>query len=445
MLFKRKIYQEMLDWKKSSQGRTALLIEGALSVGKSTVVEEFAKKEYDSYILIDFGAAASNIRDLFLDLSDLNYLFLQLQLQSRVDLHERRSLIVFDEVQLFPPARQAIKYLVRDGRYDYIETGSLISIKKNVDGILIPSEEHRISMYPMDYEEFSWAVGDESSTKIMLELYSSGRPLGDAAMRRMLRQFRLYMLVGGMPQAVSAYLESNNLRIVDEKKREIIDLYENDFRKVDPSGRLSILFDSIPGELAKNSSRFHISSYLPQSRPGDKSVLESISELASSKTVLVAYNSNNPSVGLSATRDIDKFKLYLADTGLFVTLAFKDNTFTDNLIYQNLLSDKLPVNLGYVYENVVAQMLTAKGDSLVYHTFQDTSSNHYYEVDFLITRKNRICPIEVKSSGYKTHSSLDAFSKKYHERILNRYLVYTKDFRKDGDIFCIPPLFVPYI
>lgn len=445
MLFKRKIYQEMLDWKNSSQGKTALLIEGARRVGKSTVVEEFAKKEYDSYILIDFGAATSSIRDLFLDLSDLNYLFLQLQLQSRVDLHERRSLIVFDEVQLFPPARQAIKYLVRDGRYDYIETGSLISIKKNVAGILIPSEEHRISMYPMDYEEFSWAVGDESSTKIMLELYSSGRPLGDAAMRRMLRQFRLYMLVGGMPQAVSAYLESNNLRIVDEKKREIIDLYENDFRKVDPSGRLSILFDSIPGELAKNSSRFHISSFLPQSRPGDKSVLESISELASSKTVLVAYNSNNPSVGLSATRDIDKFKLYLADTGLFVTLAFKDSTFTDNLIYQNLLGDKLPVNLGYVYENVVAQMLTAKGDSLVYHTFQDTSSNHYYEVDFLITRKNRICPIEVKSSGYKTHSSLDAFSKKYHERILNRYLVYTKDFRKDGDIFCIPPLFVPYI
>ena len=445
MLFKRKIYQEMLDWKNSSQGKTALLIEGARRVGKSTVVEEFAKKEYDSYILIDFGAATSSIRDLFLDLSDLNYLFLQLQLQSRVDLHERRSLIVFDEVQLFPPARQAIKYLVRDGRYDYIETGSLISIKKNVAGILIPSEEHRISMYPMDYEEFSWAVGDESSTKIMLELYSSGRPLGDAAMRRMLRQFRLYMLVGGMPQAVSAYLESNNLRIVDEKKREIIDLYENDFRKVDPSGRLSILFDSIPGELAKNSSRFHISSFLPQSRPGDKSVLESISELASSKTVLVAYNSNNPSVGLSATRDIDKFKLYLADTGLFVTLAFKDSTFTDNLIYQNLLGDKLSVNLGYVYENVVAQMLTAKGDSLVYHTFQDTSSNHYYEVDFLITRKNRICPIEVKSSGYKTHSSLDAFSKKYHERILNRYLVYTKDFRKDGDIFCIPPLFVPYI
>lgn len=445
MLFRRKIYQEMLDWKNESQGRTALLIEGAQRVGKSTVVEEFAKREYESYVLIDFGRAESSIKDLFLDLSDLNYLFLQLQLQSRVDLHERRSLIVFDEVQLFPPARQAIKYLVRDGRYDYIETGSLISIKKNVADILIPSEEHRINMYPMDYEEFSWATGDERSSKIMLELYSSGRPLGDAAMRRMLRQFRLYMLVGGMPQAVSAYLESNNLRIVDERKREIIDLYENDFRKVDSSGTLSILFDSIPGELAKNTSRFHVSSYLPHSRPGDKSVLTSISELASSKTVLVAYNSNNPAVGLSATRDIDRFKLYLADTGLFVTLAFKDSTFTDNLIYQNLLNDKLPVNLGYIYENVVAQMLAAKGDSLVYHTFQDPASSHYYEVDFLITRRNKICPIEVKSSGYKTHASLDAFSKKYHERILNKYLVYTKDFRKDGDALCIPPMFVPYI
>lgn len=445
MLFRRKIYQEMLNWKDESQGRTALLIEGARRVGKSTVVEEFAKREYESYVLIDFGRAESSIKNLFLDLSDLNYLFLQLQLQSRVDLHERRSLIVFDEVQLFPPARQAIKYLVRDGRYDYIETGSLISIKKNAADILIPSEEHRINMYPMDYEEFSWATGDESSSKIMLELYSSGRPIGDAAMRRMLRQFRLYMLVGGMPQAVSAYLESNNLRIVDERKREIIDLYENDFRKVDPSGTLSILFDSIPGELAKNSSRFHVSSYLPHSRPGDKSVLVSISELASSKTVLVAYNSNNPSVGLSATRDIDRFKLYLADTGLFVTLVFKDSTFTDNLIYQNLLSDKLPVNLGYIYENVVAQMLVAKGDNLVYHTFQDPASTHYYEVDFLITRRNKICPIEVKSSGYKTHPSLDAFSKKYHERILNKYLVYTKDFRKDGDVLCIPPMFVPYI
>ena len=425
--------------------KNAIMIEGARRVGKSTVVEEFAKNEYKSYILIDFSTASSDIRNLFSDMADLNYFFLQLQLQTRTDLHVRNSLIIFDEVQLFPPARQAIKALVKDGRYDYIETGSLISIRKNVANILIPSEEHIISMFPMDYEEFLWATGDNVSFSLMKELFESGRPLTDGTLRQMLRTFRLYMLVGGMPQAVSEYLETNNLRMVDERKREIITLYEEDFHKIDSSGTLSLLFDSISGELSRNSTRFSVSSSVPNARAGSPSILKSISELASSKTVLVAYNSNNPAVGLSATRDIDKFKLYLADTGLFVTLAFKDSTFTDNLIYRNLLSDRLPVNLGYIYENIVAQMLAAKGDSLVYHTFPNGESRHYYEVDFLITRKNRICPIEVKSSGYLTHSSLDAFSSKYPERILKKYLVYTKDYRKDGDIYCIPPMFVPYI
>ena len=442
-MFKRKIYSKMQEWKENSNGNTALLIEGARRIGKSTVVEEFAKNEYESYILIDFSRASKETKELFEDVSDLNFLFLQLQLQYKVDLQERNSVIIFDEVQLCPVARQAIKALVADHRYDYIETGSLISIKKNVKDILIPSEERKISMYPMDYEEFLWAIGDTATFPLLKKCFDMDRGLGDAINRKQLRQFRLYMLVGGMPQAVSTYIETNNFGKVDEIKRDILNLYESDFAKIDPTGRLAMLFDSIPAQLNKNASRYQASSVLNGEKQ-DK-ILELIAELKDSKTVLVAYNTNDPDAGMSNTRDLSRFKLFLNDTGLFVTLMFKDKDFTENEIYQKLLNDKLSVNLGYLYENIVAQCLTANGNELFYHTIMNENSKHNYEIDFILARKNKIIPIEVKSSGYKTHKSLDVFTKKYSGRILKRYLIYTKDMSKEQDIFCIPVYMVPFL
>ncbi len=433
----------MLEWKEQSGGKTALLIEGARRIGKSTVVEGFAQKEYQSYILIDFSRASQETRQLFEDVSDLNYLFLQLQLQYKTDLHTRNSVIIFDEVQLCPKARQAIKALVEDGRYDFIETGSLISIKKNVQDILIPSEERKINMYPMDYEEFLWALGDDTTFSLLKKCFETNQPLGDALNRRQLRQFRLYMLVGGMPQAVAAYIETNSFRKVDEVKRDIISLYENDFAKIDPTGRLAMLYDAIPAQLNKNASRYQSSAVLNGERP-DK-ILELIAELKDSRTALVSYHANDPNAGLSNTKDLSKFKLFLSDTGLFVTLMFKDKDFVENEIYEKLLSDKLSVNLGYLYENIVAQCLTASGNELFYHTIMNERSKHNYEIDFLLIIKNKVIPLEVKSSGYKTHKSLDVFTGKYSDRIARRYIVYTKDLCKEQDIFCVPVYMVPFL
>ena len=442
-MFRRKIYDKLLEWKTESDGRTALLIEGARRVGKSTVVEEFAKNEYESYILIDFSRASKAVKELFEDISDLDYLFLQLQLQYKVDLHERRSLIIFDEVQQCPLARQAIKALVVDHRYDYVETGSLISIKRNVKDILIPSEERKISMYPMDHEEFLWAVGDLTTIPLLKKVFDSGKPVGVQIHKKLMRDFRLYMLVGGMPQAVNEYIETNNFRKVDQIKRDILNLYEDDFKKIDPTGKLSSLFDAIPAQLNKNASRYQVSSVLNGERA--ENILESIAELKDSKTVLVSYHANDPNTGISNNKDLGKFKLFLSDTGLFTTLMFKDRDFTENIIYEKLLNDKLSANLGYLYENAVAQILTANGDALFYHTFMNESTRRNYEIDFILARKNKVCPIEVKSSGYKTHASLDAFSRKFSDRILDKYLIYTKDFAKDEDIFCLPTYLVQFL
>ena len=442
-MFRRKIYDKLLEWKTESDGRTALLIEGARRVGKSTVVEEFAKNEYESYILIDFSRASKAVKELFEDISDLDYLFLQLQLQYKVDLHERRSLIIFDEVQQCPLARQAIKALVADHRYDYVETGSLISIKRNVKDILIPSEERKISMYPMDHEEFLWAVGDLTTIPLLKKVFDSGKPVGVQIHRKLMRDFRLYMLVGGMPQAVNEYIETNNFRKVDQIKRDILNLYEDDFKKIDPTGKLSSLFDAIPAQLNKNASRYQVSSVLNGERA--ENILESIAELKDSKTVLVSYHANDPNAGMSNNKDLGKFKLFLSDTGLFTTLMFKDRDFTENIIYEKLLNDKLSANLGYLYENAVAQILTANGDALFYHTFMNESTRRNYEIDFILARKNKVCPMEVKSSGYKTHASLDAFSRKFSDRILDKYLIYTKDFAKDEDIFCLPTYLVQFL
>lgn len=436
LVFKRKIYSKFLEWKNDSEGKNALLIQGARRIGKSTIVEEFAKNEYSSYILIDFSQASKQVKALFEDISDLDYFFRMLQFYFNVELINRSSLIVFDEVQLFPLARQAIKKLVKDGRYDFIETGSLISIKKNVKDILIPSEERKIDMFPMDYEEFCWAIGKTSAFSLGKEMFEKGISYGADVNRSLMRNFRLYMIVGGMPQAVASFLETNNFSKIDQIKRDILELYDEDFRKIDPTGKISLLFLNIPSELNKNASRYQVSSVLKDDRAG--SVLERIAELADSKTVNVAYHANDPNAGLSQNKDLEKFKMFLCDTGLFVTLCFKDKDFTENVIYEKLLSDKLEANLGYVYENVVAQILCASENELYYFTFPSESSNHNYEIDFLLSRKNKICPVEVKSSVYKKHRSLDIFTEKFSSRILNRYIFYTKEFRKESDIFYVP-------
>ena len=442
-VFKRKLYDKMLKWKQESNGETALLIEGARRIGKSTLVEEFAKNEYDSYILIDFSQNAEEVNNLFKDLSDLNYIFLRLQVVYGVTLHERKSVIIFDEVQMQPLARQAIKHLVKDHRYDYIETGSLISIRKNVKDIVIPSEEMRMPMYPMDFEEFRWALGDTASMPLLRQIFESRKPLGEAAHRKMMRNFRLYMLVGGMPQAVSKYIETNNLCAVDMVKRNIISLYEEDFRKIDESGKAAAMFDAIPAQLSKNTSRYKISSVFP----GEKQdrVVDVVKMMEESKVVNASYHCGDPNVGLALTKDPEYYKMYAGDTGLFVTLAFKSKEFTDNIIYQKLLSDKLEANLGYIYENVVAQMLRATGKDLYYHTIKKPDGKGYYEIDFLIADGSKVSPIEVKSSGYKAHTSIDKFSDKFSSRILRKYLVYTKDLQKDGDTLCLPVYLTPFL
>ena len=440
-VFRRKIYDDILDWKRKNDGRTALLVEGARRIGKSTIVEEFARNEYKSYILIDFNTASAEVKSLFDDLMNLEFIFLRLQQAYSTQLFERNSVIVFDEVQQCPRARQAIKYLVKDGRYDYIETGSLISIRKNIENITIPSEEDRIQMNPMDYEEFRWALGDTVTVPLLKTFWEKKIPLG-AAHRDAMRNLRLYLLVGGMPQAVNAYLDTNNLRMVDEVKRKIILLYREDFAKIDKTGKVSNLFMSVPAALSRNASR-----YVPSSIIGnvaDDKMSELLMNLEDSKTVNIAHHADDPNIGIPVSANYDKFKIFLADTGLFVTLAFWDKDFTENIIYDKLLSDKLSVNLGYVYENLIAQMLVASGNRLFYHTWKK-DEKHYYEIDFLLSRGAKLCPVEVKSSGYKAHASLDAFCDKYSARVGSRYLIYTKDLTKDNGTTLLPAYMTPLL
>lgn len=435
-IFKRKLYEKMLQWKRERDGKTALLIKGARRVGKSTLAEEFARREYESYILIDFTEAPHEVKDLFEDISNLDDLLFQLQFHYNTRLTPRKSVIIFDEVQDCPLARQAIKKLVKDHRYDYIETGSLMSIKKNTKNIRIPSEETRLELRPMDYEEFRWALGDDVSVSLLREAYVAKRALGDGVTRKVLRDFRLYMLVGGMPQAVNSYLETNNLSAVDAAKREIIELYADDFRKIDPTGKATRMFYAVPGQLNKNASRYHISSVIEQGK--QDRMEEILQDMEDSQVVVFSHHADDPNVGLSLHEDMGRYKMFLNDTGLFVTLAFWDKAVTENLIYQKLLGDKLSADLGYVYENIVAQMLTASGNKLFYHTWPTESGKHNYEVDFLLSRGSKIWPLEVKSSGYKTHVSLDAFCEKFSSRVGERFLVYTKDLRRDGNTTLLP-------
>ena len=436
-IFKRKIYEKMREWKRERNGTTALLIKGARRVGKSTVAEEFARNEYRSFIKIDFAKAGSDIVSLFDNIRDLDFFFLQIQAIFTTSLFERESVIIFDEIQKCPKAREAIKYLVEDGRYDYIETGSLMSIRKYKRGIMIPSEETRISMFPMDYEEFLWALEDNVTFPMMRYAYEKMRPLGDAVHRQLMRKFRLYLVVGGMPQAVNTYLDTNDMIRVDKVKREILELYLDDLREIDETGRASRIFENIPGELSKGKLRYTVGSVIENA---DSYNLDSVwQDLENSLTVNFSYRCTDPNVGMALHKDYQYFKLFLGDTGLFITLTFWDNESASLELYSKLLSDKLSADLGMVYENVVAQCLRANGHTLYYYTFKaDPEGKNHYEIDFLVATGTRIMPIEVKSSGYKAHKSLDVFKEKYSSRISRSLLLYPKDLKKDGETLCLP-------
>ena len=441
MYFERKVYKKMIEWKEKYADKYAILLEGARRVGKSTIAECFARNEYKSYILIDFSKTTDTIRDCFEDIGNLNMFFLRLQAETGITLYTHESLIIFDEVQLFPKARQAIKHLVADGRYNYLETGSLISIKKNVKDILIPSEEMKIQVYPMDYEEFCLATG--SNYELLQQIYQMESAIGQATNRKLMRDLRVYMAVGGMPQAVEAYIAGKNFSEIDMVKRQIISLYEEDFKKIDSSGRISALYHSIPAQLAKDSRKYRITTAI--GKKNNTRADELLYELIDSKTVLPCYNSTDPRVSLTDTKDFESYKLYLSDTGLFVTLMFIDRPVTENDVYAKLLSDKLPANLGYLYENLVAQMVTASGRELYYHTWEKAGSTHYYEVDFLISEGSKINAFEIKSSGVGKHESIKMFYKKFSKNVHNIYLLSQKDVGKEENLLLKPFYLMPFL
>lgn len=434
MYFKRKAYAQLLEWKEKYADRYAVLLEGARRVGKSTIAEQFAMNEYKSYILIDFSKASNDEMACFEDINNLDMFFLRLQALRGIDLYEHESVIIFDGVQLFPKARQAIKHLVKDGRYHYIETGSLISIRKNVKDILIPSEEMKIQVYPMDYEEFSFATGNNYA--LLDRIFEMKKGVGQQVNRKLMRDIRIYMAVGGMPQAVESYVNGDNFSMIDQVKRQIIQLYEEDFKKLDPSGNLSAIYHSIPAQLSKDGKRYRLSTAVGKRKTSKDEKL--VYELIDSRTVLSSYNTTDPRVSFSLSKDLDSYKLYIADTGLFITLMFIDRPVAENKLYAKLLSDKLPANLGYLYENLIAQMITASGRELYYHTWEKKGSTHYYEIDFLISQGAKVSAIEVKSSGTGKHESLIEFGKKYSKHIKDSFILSQKDIGKEGDIKYLP-------
>lgn len=440
--FRRKLYSRMLAWKKRD-GASALLIQGARRVGKSALAVEFARREYRSYLLIDFSVAAKKVKDLFNDISDPGFLFLRLQAIYRVQLFERESVIIFDEVQEAPLARQAIKHLVEDRRYDYIETGTSISARKNTIGILIPSEETKLTLYPMDFEEFRWALGDTVTIPLLRTAFEKRLTLGETAHRKMMRDFRIYMLTGGMPQAVRAYLETNRFGTVDAVKREILSVYSEDFGKLDRRGRAGALFDAIAQELRANAVRYQVAKAIPGEKPGR--VARIVKALGDSMAVNVTYHADDPDLSLALTKDTERFKLYAADTGLLVTLAFKGKDATGNPLYCDLFSESLSAVLSFVYRNAIAQMLRASGKELFYHAFPVNGGKKRCETDFLFADGDKIVPVEINSSGYRTHASLDAFCKRHADRILSKYLIYTGDLHCDQDVCCLPVYMTPFI
>ena len=423
-MFERKVYNQLLEWKNKYSDKYAVLLEGARRVGKSTIAKMFAENEYKSYIFIDFSNTTNDIKELFDDLTNLDLFFLKLQTYTQTQLYPGKSVIIFDEIQLFPLARQAIKHLVYDGRYSYIETGSLISIKKNVKNILIPSEEYKINVYPMDYEEFLKAT-NLGNYDILEQVNNANHSLGESINRKLMNVFRIYMAVGGMPQAVEAFVNNKTFEEIDFVKREIISLYMDDFKKIDPSGRIAAIYNSIPSQLALNKKRYVLSNAL--NKKITKKDEELLYDLLDSKTVLISYNVSEPSIALSLTKRFDSYKLFLSDVGLFTTMLFNNGFKTEDNIYKKLMANKLDVNLGYLYENVVAQIIKSKNKELYYYTWNKKDSTHYYEIDFLTVKDNKIVPLEVKSGIINNYRSLIAFCEKYSKIVGDRYLISQKD------------------
>lgn len=446
-MFKRKAYETLLEWKRISNGSTAALIEGARRVGKSTVAETFARAEYEDYLLLDFSQESEDVKRTFREnIGDIDALFRNLFLLKGKSLPRGASVVILDEVQLFPFARQAIKQLVADGRYHYIETGSLISIKQNTEKILVPSEEYRIRMYPMDFEEFLWARGDHVTSDAIRESFDRKRPLGDGVHRVIMKSFREYLAVGGMPQAVEAFVEGETFERIDFTKRAILSLYEEDLHKYDSenNGRVSAMFRTVSDQLGSQSMRFKFS------RVGDNArfdrLVGSLEFLRESMTVNICENVTAPDVFMDLFVEKGSFKMFMADTGLLVTQAIAGAPSSQDSLYKALIFDKLDSNLGMVVENAVAQMLAANGHALRFHEFEyaprgeDGTRGHAkkYEIDFMLVRGKRVCPVEVKSSSYRTHKSLDMFFEKYDVKSNERYVLYAKDLQREGEVTYLP-------
>lgn len=440
MELKRKAYQKLLQWKNMSNGNTALLIDGARRVGKSFLAEEFAQKEYKSHLTINFSNVNQAVKDIFEnDFMDLDIFFNKLSFIYGVALYKRESLVIFDEVQQYPKARELIKFLVADGRYDYIETGSLISIKHNIKDIVIPSEEEHLLLYPFDFEEFLWAMGDEVTVPFIKDCFDKKKPLGDAAHRKAMNSFRQYMLVGGMPQAIVEYVSSKDFSRVDRIKRTILELYRQDIIRFADGyeSKVQAIFDEIPGQLTKKEKKFNITSLGKDSKM--RTYEDAFMWLTDGMIINNCYNATDPTVGLSMYMDVTSQKCYMADTGLLVTHAFQDNDYLENDLYKAVLLDRINVNEGMLMENIIAQTLRTNGRKLYFYSRCDSvERKNHMEIDFLITKNKKICPVEVKSSRYNTHSSLDKFREKFKGRIGQSYILYTKDLKYEDDILFLP-------
>lgn len=436
MIIKRKLYSELLEWKNNRKGKTAILIKGARRAGKSYLCEQFAKNEYKSYVIIDFANISNEIRTLFEgDTSDIDKFLSELQILTHTSFYDRETVIIFDEVQMFPKARQLIKYLVANNKYDYIETGSLLSIRKNVKDIVIPSEEEDKYLYPLDFEEFLWALGDEVTYPYIKECFEKRKEVGEKIHRKIIRTFREYLIVGGMPQSVVEYVESRNFESVDRIKRNILKLYRDDISKFASGYEQKVLsvFDEIPGQLSKKEKTYNVSSLKKEARNRDYE--DAFMWLSDAMIVNRCLNATDPNVGLNLSRDSRLQKLYMGDTGLLVTHTFYDSAFNDNEFYKKILFDRLNFNEGIIMENIVAEALRYSGHRLFFYTRYDEER---IEIDFLIKRKNKISPVEVKSSKYGKHTSLSKFIDKFSDRIGEKFILYPKDVLIKDDVIHLP-------
>lgn len=445
-MFKRKIYDKLLDWKSTTKGTKAVLIEGARRIGKSTIAEEFGKNNYKTYILVDFSKASLSVKNAFNNfLSDLDSLFMVLSIEYDTPLFERNSLLIFDEVQNFPRAREAIKHLVKDGRYDYIETGSLISIKENTKNILIPSEERKIKMYPMDFEEFAWVMGENLLIDYIKKCFNERKPLIDSLHKKAMFLFKQYLLVGGMPKAIEAFIENKKQFLECEKEKiDILNTYRDDINKIDRAYKSKVLsiFDQIPAFLSQHGKRVKINSISPSSEAIDYE--ETFFWLADSMICNECFLCTDPNVGLSLNEKRSYIKCYMGDTGLLTTHAFDENNETDKNLFSDILADRLSINKGMLYENAIAQMLVANGHKLYFYTrYSEEKHRNDIEIDFILSKgnkvKNKIIPIEVKSSkSYKTES-LNLFNDIFKMRIDESYIIHPKNLSiRDNGIICIP-------